>query len=265
MVSLISRSMEDFKYTITEREGVNKYVINLDELESGVYSIDVTSFHKGKRTRIFSCDFAIDKLLTADCEKNGSDAYLVSVDSDLLPDTVIEEIYIADFEEDWLQFELGGKAYVYYIPFDFDIYRINGGTWTPFEKEIWIGDVRQDSTLDIYGTKYERLYLLTCSGTIIDETPTLKDKGVFRHAGIGFLVSYKVSYDYVILSLLGDDKVVTRIACFNKCMLDEEQTDITYNSKTRTLDICPRFYGKGKLFFKIENGSGTEVYRSVFL
>lgn len=260
-----SHKLEDYKFTITEREGVNKYVVNLDDLESGVYSIEVTSLLKGKRTRIFCCDFAIDKSLRTDCAKNNSGAYLVSVDSDLLQETIVEEIVIADFEEDWLQFELNGKTYAYYIPFEFDIYRVNGGAWTPFEKEIWIGDVRQNSTLDIYGTKYEGLYLLTNSGEMIEETPSLKDKSVYRQAGIGFLVSYKASCEYVILSLLKDGKVSGGILCYNKCMLDEEKTTITYNPESKTLDICPRFYGKGRLFFKIEDASGEEVYKSTFL
>lgn len=260
-----SYKLEDFKYTITEREGVNKYVIDLASLKSDIYSIEVFSLFKGKRACIFSCKFVIDRLLKADCVKNGNDAFIVSIDSALLPESVVEEINISDFEEDWLQFELDGKTYAYYIPFEFDIYRINGGAWTPFEKEIWIGDVRQDSTLDIYGMKYEGFYLLTSSGETIDETPVLRDKEVFRQANIGFLASYKASCDYVIISLLRDGKVTSGIVCYNQCMLDEEQTEIIYNSETKTLDICPRFYGKGKLFFKIENGSGMEVYRSVFL
>jgi hypothetical protein len=260
-----SHKLEDYKYTITEREGVNKYVINLDDIESGIYSIDVTSLYKGKRMRVFSCDFAIDKAFHTDCRKNGIEAYLVSVDSDLLPNSIIEEIVIADFNEDWLQFDLNGKTYAYYIPFEFDIYRINGGAWVSFEKEIWIEDVRQDTTLDIYGTKYEGLLLLANSGAIIDETPSLKDKGVYRQTGIGFLVSYKTSFDYVTLARLKDGRVDGGILCYNKCMINEQQTTIAYNPETKLLDVCPRFYGKGRLFFKIENASGIEIYKSELL
>ncbi len=261
-----NRKLEDLSYSITEREGVNKYIIDLDIPECGIHTVEVNSWDDGKKNRILPLlTFVLDKKLDAESIKLDDETYMVSITSGLFPFTINEEINVADFEEDLISFEYLGKKYIYHIPFEFDIYRIGGMSWKPTSEEMWVGDISQDSVLDIYGTDIDELHVYASTGEAIDEVLKLKDRGVYQQVPVGFLASYKVSYDYLMLLFLKGGKKQKAIFCYNKCILDDEGTELIYDSVTKSLDIIPRFYGKGNVYFSITDKRGDEFYRSTYL
>ena len=260
-----NHKIKDFRYTISPREGINKFVVSLDKLETGIYQLDVLELVKGKKNNIWNSVFAIDRHMHVETVIFDAQTYLISIDSALMQNQVFDEISISKFEIDWLKVNVAGKVYTYYIPYDFNIYRVNGGHWQSFEQSLWIGEIRQDSVIDIYGDNYDAISVLTSDGSSIDEVLELKGKGIFAQAAIGFLVSYKSSYDYVVILLMKESHVCSEIFCYNRCILDEEKTEILYNHVSKTLDVIPRFYGKGNVFFRIISESGEEVYTSTLL
>lgn len=155
-----SYKIDAFEYSTVERKGVNKYSLKLGCLGSGIYQLRVNALHSGKRISVLRTQFAIDKKLYVEQVKNNNDSYIVSVDSDLMPEPIFDKISVQDFREDWIKFNWNNQEYIYYVPFRFPLYRIDNGAWKPFSQEIWIGDITQESSIDLYGCKYDKICLL---------------------------------------------------------------------------------------------------------
>ena len=257
-----SYKIDAFEYSIVERKGVNKYSLKLGCLASGIYQLRVNVLHSGKRISVLRIQFAIDKNLYVEQVENNNDSYIVSVDSDLMPEPIFDEISIQDFREDWIKFNWNNQEHIYYVPFRFPLYRIDNGAWKSFSQEIWIGDITQESSIDLYGCKYDKICLLTSTGQNIEETPGLKNEGVFSRFTAGFLLSYKSNYDYVGISLLAEDRYQDGILCYNKCILDEAKTTVIYSHEDKAIVVIPYFYGQGNIRFKVIDDVNNVVYTS---
>lgn len=253
--------LEDFEYTIVENRNTRRYDVKLADLESGIYSIEVNAVCDGKNKRIVHTDFALDSRLSTETVQNEQNSYYLMVESDLLKETFIDEIRIPDFKEDLVRITYNGKNYIYYIPLNLKMYRIDSGSWKSFDEEIWIGDITGNSVIDVYGSVYERINIIAENGEIL-ETVSLKDNGICKTGMIGFIVSYKISHGYIILSYESDGQARDRIYCYNRCVIDEEKTNVIYNHKLKYLEVLPRYFGKGDVFFKITDDEGNEICRS---
>ena len=50
--------------------------------------------------------------------------------------------------------------------------------------------------------------------------------------------------------------------CYNKCVLDEEGTEIVFSDNPKQIMITPIYHGKNQVFFEIFNKDGEKVYMS---
>lgn len=257
-----SKKLEDFDYSITEHNGIYKYVISLSSVDIGIHVIKVNAFEKGKKSKILSLEFALDEKLCAETEKVDDETYLVYVFSDLLITSIIKEVKIHDFHEDWLTFIYEGEKYIYLIPLEMEIYRINEKNWCSINQEFNIDDIRHDSIIELYGTSFDEIHVYSSTCKLLEEKIENKKKGIVQQFHVGFLGSYKSSYDYTMLRLLKDGKEKGVVYCYNKCILDEERTLITYEPVQKCLEILPMFYGKGAVYFLITDHRGDEFFRS---
>lgn len=257
--------INEFIHDIAKRKEVNKYSVKLKELPSGIYKLKVSVTNLGKKFTILQTQFAVDKNLVVEQVKDTANTYIVSVDSDLMKKTIFDEITIDSFKEDWLNFEWNGIRYVYYIPFDFQLYRINDGRWKAFSEELCIGEISQDSTIDFYGHSYENINLLTSTGQLIEDVPKIKDESVYSRLPAGFLLSYKTNFDYVGIMLLNGGCYSGGVLCYNKCVIDSKNTNVMYSHDDEALVIKPYFYGDGNVRFKIIDDNGWEVFTSSIL
>lgn len=257
-----SYRIDEFEHSIVERKGVNKHTLKIHSLESGVYQLKVNALKVGKKIIVLRTQFAIDKNLSVEQVENTKETYIVSVVSDLIEQDILDEINLNAFKGDWIKFQWGGIPFTYYIPFNFSLYRIDNGTWKPIDQEIWIGDLTQESKIDLYGNKYSGISLLTSTGTIIEETPALKNEGILQSFSAGFLLSYKSNYDYVGIALLVDGRYKEGILCYNKCILDTDKTTVFYNHDDKALVVEPYFHGQGNLKFKIIDDIDNVVFTS---
>lgn len=167
LINRHSYKVREFEYSIVERKGVNKYTVKIGSLESGIYQLKVNALKAGKKILILRTQFAIDKSLFVEQVENTKETYLVSVESDLLEQDILDEINVNAFKEDWIKFQWRGMSYTYYIPLDIPLYRIDKGRWKTIDNEIWIGDISQESKIDLYGNRYTGISLLTSTGKII--------------------------------------------------------------------------------------------------
>lgn len=257
-----SYKMDAFEHSTVERKGINKYSLKLDCLDSGIYQLRVNALHSGERISVLRTQFAIDKNLHVEQVENNKNSYIVSVESDLMSQPIFDEICIQDFREDWIKLNWNNQEYIYYVPFRFPLYRIDNGDWRPFSQEIWIGDITQESSIDLYGCKYDKICLLTSAGQIIEEAPGLKNEGVFSRFSAGFLLSYKSNYDCVGIVLVAEERFHEGIWCYNKCILDEDKTTVIYSHEDKALVVTPCFYGQGNIRFKIIDDEDNVVYTS---
>lgn len=260
-----SHRLRGYKYTISERDGVNKYVIHLSIDDPGIHSIKVYELYRNKRTRIACFNFAVDPSLNINAIKLNDEKYIVSVSTDMDCTISNTEISIDEFSEDWFEIEWNGKSYIYELPFDFDIYRVSNSSWRPLNQGLWIGEVTQESKLDIYGTNIDELRIYSPVGEVLDEGIKIKDKGVYRQVPIGFIMSYKMTYDYVMLVFMHDGVRKKVVSCYNRCILDENRTELVFDPVTKRLNVSVYYNGKGKVFFTIHDSKDKDIYKSEYI
>lgn len=262
-----SYRINEFEYSVAERKGFNKkYSIKLDISTSGIYKLRVNALYSGKKTCVVEdTQFAIDKNLNVEYVYENENTYFVSIESDLLNKEIFDEICINNYIEDWLRFSYNGNEYIYFIPFEFPIYRLNNSTWKCFSENIWIGDITSDTTIDIYGCDYDRITLLACTGKIIEEITKIENNGIFSKFLARFLYSYKSNYDFIRILLYSGECIKGDIICYFRCVIDEDKTSVTYDYNNNVLVINPYFYGQGNIYFKIFDDKNNNLYTSSFL
>lgn len=145
------------------------------------------------------------------------------------------------------------------LPFDLAAYRLSGSKWRPLSDEIWIGDLSNETILDVYDSEVDEFVVYLSMGRPL-ETVSLKNKGVYRQAAIGFLCSYKQEYDFTFLAFLKQGKVKRAVFCNNKCQMRDE-TELIYDTVTKKLHINPWFYGRGNVCCEIFNAKDESVFR----
>ncbi len=261
----IKKKLTDFHNTVIEKTGVLKYIVDFDIKDAGIYFISVNQIIDGKNSRLFNFEVAYDPGLKIDELKLDDKTYMVSVKTDLNVNPLNHDINIYDFNENDIKFEYKRSVYSYCIPFSFDIYRINNGNWIPMSDDIWIDDISNDSVLDIYGKGIDGLVIYSNKGNILQDEIKLKNYDVFSKVAIGFIASYKTSYDYLMLVLTSNGRVHKTIFCYNKCILNEDETELFFDSHSSSLVVTAKFHGKGNVFFEVTNIDDETLYKSGFL
>ena len=260
-------TIHEFKYTYKDKDNAfgRQYIVKTDGLDKGIYYIKVYYISNNKEKTILNTSFAIDSHLKVATKRIGDNKYIINIESIFWGNKFTSEIDDNDFKENWLQFRWKGIFYTYYIPLDITFYRINNGCWKRIASELWIGDINQDTKIDVYGTDYDTIQLLSNKREILEESMPFVNKGVFRQTNLGFLGTYKINYDYVIIVLIKQGEIKHEIKCFNKCIMNKKRTTITYNYEKQLLCIHPMFHGRGNILFKVFLKSGEEIYCSNFI
>lgn len=262
----ISRKISDYSYKVAAREGVSKYIIELPVLEIGIHTIIINQITKGKKVKLLDYPFAIDRMLDTKIQKLNDETYAVSVKSSF--SSIIEyEIHADEFEPDGISITYRDKPYHYRIPFDFDFYKLSGLKWKSFKDGLWIGDINPESTIDIYGTDIDEVLLYSSIGTSIEDVPIVKKKRGVHQVSVGFLATFKSTYDYVVMMFTENGRINRNrvLFCDFKCNLNENGTDILFEPATKILSITPFFNGKGQVYINIINPTGNCVYRSNYV
>ena len=258
------KKKEEFIQIIIKDATSIKLSVDMENMPSGVYISEIYGWANGNRNKIFECHFAIDKELEAEVDEIEAESYLVYVRSSLMSESIIKEIAISDFNDNWLYINCDGKKYNYFIPFEMDMYRIDSGQWMSFKNDIWIDDIQPDSVIEIYNFKYDDISMLTSTGMYIDEMPKFETGTIYHRIKVGFLSSYKANYDYIAILFLVNGMVKNALWCYTKCIIDTNKTSIIYNANNKSLDITPKFHGKGNVFFTITDDN-RDVYKSQFV
>ena len=257
------QKLSDFTYKTTVKGNVTKYVVELHLEFSGIYEVEVNQFNSGKRIRILKKTFCYDPSLKFDALKVSESAFRVSVISDLLSKRIEQEYQTDAFERFDITFDYKGDSCSFLLPLDIGLYRIDNGVWKNMDTELWIEDISLDSILSVYDSEVDELYVYTSAGKLAEDNVAVNDKGFYKEIPIGFITSYKSSNNYIILLFMANGRRKYMAICYNRCVLDEEKTEVIFTDNPKKVSICPVFHGKGKIICDVIDSAGRKVYTSV--
>ena len=260
----VIRKLNDFSHKVTAREGVNKYIIDIPTQDIGIHSFVVYQIAKGKRTKILDYPYVIDRSLDTKVQKLDDETYAVTIMSSLTSITECE-ITASNFDPDGIEITYLKRKYHYSIPFDFEFYRLSGQGWKSLKDGLWIGDISQDSVVDIYGNNIDGVLIYSSIGRPIEDVPKLRQKRGVQQIPVGFLASFKGVYDFVFMTFTKEGKVERALFCDYKCNLNDNGTDITFDPAKKELEITPFYNGKGQVYVSIINTNNESVFRSGFV
>lgn len=257
--------LSEMQYKVTEKAGSTKYVVELGIQEPGVYEIEVNQLVVGSKKHILQADLALDTGLAYSKELISEAVYRVQITSSLLPYNISTEIVVDDFTPDFIKFDYNGNNYCYFIPFDFGFYKLTNYEWCSQNEDIWIDDINDKSILTLYDSQCDGLLLYTEAGTLAEDDIKLIDKGYYKQIPVYFLTSYKNGNRNVTLGFTANGKIKYEVPCYNKCVIDEEKTEIVCFDNPKKVTITPVFHGKNKVFYELFNSAGKKLLTSKLL
>lgn len=254
--------LSEMIYKTTEREAITKYVVDLDLKECGLYTVEINQIVSGKKNKILKEKFVYDNNLFFSAERLEDDQYRIVVSSDILENNIDTIISIGDFELDFIRFSYDGKEYSYLLPFNFGFYSINDGEWNTAQDDLWIEDIPLESTMCLFDSECDGLLVYTEDGTLAEDNIVVQDKGFYKKVAIGFLNSYKNGNKCVMLVFTVAGKKKYSMFCYNKCVIEEDATEIIFSNNPKRVMVTPVFRGKNRVFFELFNKAGEKVYTS---
>ncbi len=255
-------NISHFHTTITNREGVKKYIVDLKQMDPGIYSISVIRMNSNIRKVIFKTMISFDPYLNVTLEKINDKSFLVNINTGFVEDDIIKNINLDYFDIDYFDFNYHHEKYYYRIPLDIDMYRITNNTWKSLSEDLWIDDIKESTMLDVFGTHIDGIMVFSSKGNLLAENVSGTNKDLYKRFSIGFLLSYKMRYDFVSIFIIKNKIASKMIRCYNKCFLTLENIHTNYNSNDNIYTICSNFKGKNKIFYEIINQNGEMIYKS---
>ena len=260
-----SYKLSEMQYKATEKTGSIKYVVELDLQESGIYEIEVSQLIAGSKNKILQTNMAYDADLKYSKEILEDSIYRIRVTSKLLPCSIDSEIIADDFDPNFIRFDYAGERYSYYLPFDFGFHKLSGYDWCSQFDELWIDDINDKSILTLYDSECDGVILYTELGTLAEDDIKLIDKGYYKQLPVFFLTSYRNGNRFVTLVFTANGKARYAVPCYNKCSIDEENTEIICFDNPKKVTITPVFHGKNKVFYELFNSAGEKILTSKLL
>lgn len=247
---------------ISDREGgISKYIIHIPALENGIHNTMVYEMMDGRKTELASFEFAIDTVFQAGVKSDENNSYEVEVESGILKYPVSMIISSTSFSPDWLRFELHGREYCYLAPMPFNFYSLDGKIWKTNSDYLWIGDISPDTTIRVSNRRITEMKVYGENGRTIVDSISLSHNALFAEAKLGFLKSYASSNSHFLLVMMEKTSRVDVLICYCKCTVSTK-TLIEYNKVNKDMEVRTEYYGKGNVYFIIEDGTGQALYKS---
>lgn len=257
--------LSEMRYKVTEKVGSIKYVVDLDLQKAGIYEIEVNQLVSGSKKKILRADMVYDMDLMYSKEVLEDSVYRIQAVSKLLEHSIDTEVMVEKFNPDFIKFDYAGVCYNYHLPFDFGFFKLSGCEWRSQVDDLWIDDVNDKSILTLYDSECEGFLLYTESGTLAEDDIKLVDRGYYKEVPISVLTSYKNENRYVTLAFTANGKVKYTVPCYNKCIIDEDKTEILCFDDPKRVTIIPVFHGKNKVFYELFDSTCEKILTSKLL
>lgn len=254
------KKMNQLKYTRTKKNGIYKYIIDLNNISSGIHKCKVFTISNNHKIKIFAGVFAVDNSLHFDANILNNQMIKFSVRSDFISSPINTEINIENFKKDFLKIIYHNHEYSYILPYELNIYRINGRNWIPFSTDLWIGDILSDTNIEIYSALNYEAELRNDKGQRITEQIQIKKNNEIQKFKIGMLRSYKNQTDFFMIFLKIEGKVKHVLRCYTHCIMNEKETWLRFNAIQNKLTIYPVYYGEGNVSMKLINLKSNSTF-----
>lgn len=252
--------MNDLQFVRRTRGLFAHYQVDLDITEPGVYDINAFGIRDGKSLRNASFSIALDPEFTIETLQIDDDQFLVDVKSSL----VESDCYELDLEGvETLSLPIKGSVDRSQLLIDVGIpaYHIDSMGWCAFSEALWIGDIKSTSVIELKGDNFLFIRINDKYKNTLDELQ-LQERNGFYSCQIGSLVSYQAEHDYLVLEFHGSEGLIKKTNCYNKCILDRENTHIYNDPTTDVIKINASFLGRGTVGYRIVNQNGVTVLES---
>lgn len=265
LINGAGQKLSDLEYQTTVRGNIIKYVLVLNVEEPGIYTVEINQFDAGKRNRILKEQFLYDPSLEYSAIKLDDSYYKVIVHSGVLKNGFNQEIDAETFETDLINFRWNGQKYIYLLPFELGFYKLGNTKWKDVKTDIWCDDILQDTNMLLYDSECDGLLVYSEDGCLIEDNIKISDKGCYKEISVGFLNSYKTTNKYVQMVFTTDSRNKYTVFCYNKCVLDEDNTEIIFSDNPKRISVTPVFHGENKVFFEMFDHDNNKVMKSKLL
>ena len=255
-INEIERPLSDFNVRKQERKGTSNYVVEIQFEKPDIYKIRVP------HVDVFT--IAYDPNLKFDQQETDENSFAVNIQTGLSKQTIELGFSVDEFDIANCSFINRGEKYYYYVDFKFDFYRISNMKWRSFFENIWIDEIGPNTNIEIYNCEFDEISITSDNNQVLGEI-TLNGKGIYKKANIGFIASFKNSTKFVILGLRKDGVIKKKIYCYNQCVINEKQTEMSFDPFTKRLTIHADYFGKGDVFLEILNDENELIYKSGFI
>lgn len=262
IINGVTHDLSEFQYSTSVINGSTRFMISLDTLEPGIYSIKVRSDSMDQYSNKATYNFAYDPGFKAESKSLNDEIYIVSVESSFLTEDFYEEISVQNYSPDFIKFIYRGYQYVYEIPFRFNFYKlIDDNKWHPFTDDLWIKNISSGDKIQISNAGLDLMRVYGIDDVLLEEI-SLQKNGIICEAPIGFLHSYKMSNKYCKLSFVMGNRVVDEIYCYNQCVIDCHETVVEFDNANNSLEISVSYHGEGSIYAEVTDPHGQNIYTS---
>ncbi len=253
--------LSDLHLLTQQKNTIVQYIVSLPVNECGLYTIEVNRFNSGKKERILEpFSFIYDNELFFSAEKKDDNIYRYNVSSSLLSEALTIDIPNDNYSCSFTKVLLNNEEYHYLLPFDVDIYKIGDNQWKSFSEYCWIDDIHRDTKLYFSDTTCDGIRIYSEDGSLLEDNIKIVDDDVYKHISIGFLLSYKSTNSFIKLFLTAAGVVNHTLICYNRCVIDKNNTLISYTDGAHSVEVIPCFCGNNPVYIKVTDEEGQTVF-----
>lgn len=252
----------EMQYQTKVRENITKYMVKLELINSGIYTVEVNQIMAGKRNKILKEEFVYDKELFFESKILNETSFRLKLNSGIIDKSIKTKVLIDDFDLDLIHFKYEEYECIYLLPLDLGFYSIDEGKWSIATADLWINDISLESKLRIFDSECDKVCVYTENGALAENNVAIINKKTYKEVDIGFLNSYKSSNRYVSLVFIAEGKKKYKLRCYNNCVIDAERTEIQFSNDKKQIIVTPIFHGNNNVYFKIVDKNNEEVYVS---
>ena len=252
--------LSEFDYSVNSHGGVSRFIIKIDLLESGIYSLIVK---KDKNILLYK-EFMYDPIFSYQIDKLTNMQYVVNLKSSLVQNDLHFDLDFNQYDKQSLIFEYNKQQYYWNFIYDFNIYSLINSSYLDFNEDLWIYDIKSDSRIKVLLHDIDKVSIYSSKGNLIDEDISFVNKDHYLYLPIGFLMSYKNSYDFVSIFFMREGELIGMIRCNNRCNISKNGVSINFDHINLEMDIITQFEGKGKIYYEIYDDRDLFVKKSSF-
>ena len=257
--------LEDFELKTIGRAGFTKYIVAIDGIDAGIYTMVVHELVGASRRAVTpTMRFAVDPGFSAKqaVGEGDEDVCEVEVESSLLPEPRSAQLPLSGFDERWLKFRYRGVDYAYRVALDLDLYRINAGSWTPFSEEIWVGDITNQCKLELFNSDYAQADVFSPRAELLDSMEFSSPKDFRQSVPIGSLLNFKGEHDFVTLRFSRNGERKKRIVCRNRSTMARKDVEFSFDPTDGKLSVSWAYAGRGRVFLRVYDDNDELVFES---